>query len=250
MLARKLKSRTRRTSLRIVRALLAWAGQKRLVLADVAAGMEMPRLDERLPPRALSPEEVAEIVESPPKTTLDGRRDRAMLELLYGCGLRRQELVDLDVGDLDFSAGTVLVRGKGGKERLLPVGRPALAAVRAYLRARGNAPGRKAPLFVLHSLGRPLAGRYREWVIYRLFARLSRQFRRRLHPHLLRHCFAVHLLQGGADIRHVQALLGHESPETTAMYLGLVKDDVRKAYDQAVEGILEEAGLDGRAAMQ
>jgi len=160
--------------------------------------------------------------------------------MLYGCGLRREELVRLNVGDVDFDEGRVFVRGKGDKERLLPVNAEALAALSAYLRLRDGGVRPGSPLFARHAADDGVAHRLENTTVNNIFHRLNKRFHRHVHPHLLRHCFAVHLLTNGADLRYVQALLGHESPETTSMYLGLVKEDLKRAYDAAVGSILDE----------
>lgn len=197
----------------------------------------VPRVPDQLPPRPLSREQVVQLLKA-----LTEPRDRAIMEMLYACGLRRAELVGLNVGDLDIEKGMVFVRGKGDKERLLPVHQQAIDAVLRYLTERGGNLSPEAALFVAH----PDKGGERLTV--NGMAMLFKRFRDkkvgglnvRLFPHLLRHTFAVHLLQGGADLRHVQALLGHESPDTTAAYLGLVKDDLKRVYDASIEAILSE----------
>jgi hypothetical protein len=131
--------------------------------------------------------------------------------------------------------------GKGNKDRLLPIHQSALSAVTAYLSTRPPELPRSAPLFVTAAgpglIGKRLNGPNLDGI----FRQINRQFHKHVYPHLLRHTFATHLLLGGADLRHVQALLGHESPDTTSQYLGLVKEDIKKGYDQAIERILTGA---------
>lgn len=174
-----------------------------------------------------------------PKRSVTDKRNRAMLKVLYACGLRRHELLGLNVGDVDFQAGTLFIRGKSGKDRIVPVHDTALEAVTLYLGARPRKPRKCSPLFVSH---RPQDGgkRIKVQTVERVFRQINKRFSKHVHPHLLRHTFAVHLLQNGADIRHVQALLGHESADTTSRYLGLVKDELKRAYDRGIEAIFKD----------
>jgi site-specific recombinase XerD len=241
LMRRKLRGSTRTGRLATVRDFLSWAHENRLLLSDVAAKLEVPKPGKRLPPTPLRPEEMVRLLSLFKPEGRLGKRNRAIMEMLYACGLRRSELLRLNVGDVDFAAGTVFVRGKGGKERLLPVYEAALGAVTEYLAARGKKLPKTAPLFAVHYRKATQGKRMSEADLAHVF----RQVCRHVHPHLLRHTYACHLLQGGADIRYVQALLGHEFPDTTSKYLGLVKEDIKRAYDQAVEGILDperEAG--------
>jgi site-specific recombinase XerD len=247
LIERGLKSMTRLTVMCTVRTFLHWAWDKGLMLSDVAARVELPAKTKQLPPTPLTPVEVVEFLELVKPARASGKRNRAALELLYACGLRRHELLRLTVADVDFIECTVFVRGKGGKERLLPVHDKALKAVRTYLKTRGPKLPKNAALLVMHRRGgKPREARFSTNALYALFRRVNKRFHKHVHPHLLRHCYACHLLQGGADLRHVQALLGHESPDTTAKYLGLVKDDLKRAYDLAAEKIREEADCKGR----
>jgi site-specific recombinase XerD len=147
----------------------------------------------------------------------------------------------LNVGDIDFDERTVFVRGKGRKDRLVPTHETALRSINTYLAARGGRPRKRSPLFLIHGCSEHARKRIDANTFARLFAKVNEKSPKHVHPHLLRHCFAVHLLQGGADLRYVQALLGHESPDTTSRYLGLVKHDLKLAYDRAVERILSDS---------
>ncbi len=234
-----LTAASRLSQMTTLRAFLGWAFDRQLMPVNLAPRVEVPRRPRSLPPRPLSPGQVERLLDLPVGETLQARRERAMLEMLYGCGLRRQELVTLNIGDVDFQHRRLFVRGKGGKERLLPVNERALAAVSGYLHARGGEMDADTPVFVAHRGRHATTRRLGTTAINRSFRRLSRASGKRVYPHLLRHCFAVHLLKNGADLRHVQALLGHESPETTAIYLGLAKQDIKRAYDAAVEALLK-----------
>jgi integrase/recombinase XerD len=174
---------------------------------------------------------MAALLEAPAPGTSDGLRDRAILELLYGAGLRVSELVGLDVDDVDLEVGAVRVLGKGGKEREVPLGRFGTEAVSAYLtRARpalASTRSRGALLLNLRfgtrlarqSVGRIVAA-----------AAVSAGVDKRVTPHTLRHSFATHLLEGGADVRVVQELLGHASVATTQVYTLVTKDHLREVY--------------------
>ena len=149
-------------------------------------------------------------------------------------------MVKLDVGGVDFGGQTVFVRqGKGRKARLLPIHETALKAIASYLETRGRVK-KTEPLFTI--CGRNGKGRKRldDTAIGNLFRWIDKRSGKHIHPHLFLHTFAVHLLQGGADVRYVQALLGHESLETTSRYLGLARDELKRTYDEAVESILGE----------
>ncbi len=159
-------------------------------------------------------------------------RDRALLEVLYGAGARISEAVGLDVDDADIERGVVRLQGKGGKERLVPLGSYACAAVSAYLvRARPllAAKGRGTPALFLNSRGGRLS-RQSAWVVLRQAAEKAGVSAEALSPHTLRHSFATHLLDGGADVRVVQELLGHASVTTTQVYTLVTVDRLREVY--------------------
>jgi integrase/recombinase XerD len=196
---------------------------------DPTVGIVPPNLPRSLP-RPLSVDEVGRLIDAPPAGEAVGLRDRAILELLYGAGLRISELTGLDVDDVELEDGSVRVLGKGGKERDVPVGRYAREAVSAYLtRARpGFATSRSRAALFLNQRG----GRLTRQGISLLLARHVRAagIRRRVTPHTLRHSFATHLLEGGADVRVVQELLGHASVATTQIYTLVTKEHLREVY--------------------
>ena len=223
-----------------VRALYRFLVREKLAPSNPARGLASPRRPKALP-EVLPEEEAAALVEAPARAEPLVLRDRAMLELLYASGLRVSELVGLDRSGLDLSEGLVRVLGKRRKERVVPVGRPAREALRRWLdegrpalaRARGHAPGRGGAaeaLFLNHRGGRltarSVARRLHRWV---LAAGLSRH----VHPHVLRHSFATHLLASGADLRGIQELLGHASLSTTQRYTHLDWKRLAAVYDQA-----------------
>lgn len=202
------------------------------VRSDVAHAVSPPRPARRLP-KALSIDEVSAILDAAGDAgTPRGLRDRAMLELLYSCGARISEVVDLDVDDLDVEHRSVLLRGKGGKERLVPVGRPAIDAIVAY-QVRGRpalAKGRGHALFLNVRGGR--LSRQSAWQIL-VDAGERAGIDKAVSPHTLRHSFATHLLDGGADVRVVQELLGHASVTTTQVYTLVTVNTMREVFATA-----------------
>jgi integrase/recombinase XerD len=212
-----------------VRTFHRFALREGLVTDDSTAGVVRPRLPRALP-HPLTVEEVTAIVEAPGDATPVATRDRAILELLYGAGLRISELVGLDVDDLDLDGAAVRVFGKGSKERLVPIGRMARDAVAAYL-TRGRpalATGRSRAALFLNTRG----GRLTRQSCSRLLDahRTRAGITRVVTPHDLRHSFATHLLEGGADVRVVQELLGHASVATTQVYTLVTTEHLRAAY--------------------
>jgi integrase/recombinase XerD len=218
-----------------VRGLHRFAVREGLVDADPAREVRPPSLPKRLP-KALDIAQVERLlsasgaVEGPL-----GLRDRALMEVLYSTGARISEAVGLAVDDVDRSEGTVLLRGKGGKVRLVPIGRFALEALDAYLvRARPllAAAGRGTPSLFLNARGGPLS-RQSAWTLLRRAAAsagLPVDGPHGVSPHTLRHSYATHLLDGGADIRVVQELLGHASVTTTQVYTLVTVDKLREVY--------------------
>jgi integrase/recombinase XerD len=217
-----------------VRGFHRFAVQDGLAAADPASAVKPPSPAKRLP-KALPLSDVEAILEAAgaPDTVL-ALRDRALLEVLYGTGARISEATGLDVDDLDTVDGTVLLRGKGGKERLVPVGGYALAAVAAYL-TRGRpelvAQGRGGAALFLNSRGGRLS-RQSAWAIL-VKAADRAGVTAAVSPHTLRHSFATHLLDGGADVRVVQELLGHASVTTTQVYTLVTVDNLREVFATA-----------------
>jgi site-specific recombinase XerD len=220
-----------------VRTFYAWAVRAGALADDPAALLTGPAPASRLP-TVLKPDDAARLADAPPPGDPAGLRDRAILELLYGSGLRVSELCGLDVGDLDLHRGMVRVMGKGAKERVVPVGDYAVLAVRAYLsdaRAAflpeaGSPPadrGDRAALF-LNRRKRRLSPRDAYSVVRAYGAAILPG--RALSPHALRHSYATHLLEGGADVRTVQELLGHASLATTQRYTHVSRGRLFDAY--------------------
>jgi integrase/recombinase XerC/integrase/recombinase XerD len=185
----------------------------------------------------LSAREAARLLDGIPVSSPLELRDRAMFEIAYGCGLRAEELVSLSRSDVDHDGEQLRVEGKGRKTRFLPVGEPAMAAVRLYLeRARpalGSAPGNATEALFLSKTGRPLGTsdvrrRLRTWTS-RVGA-IGERGGGAISPHALRHSFATHLLDGGADLRSIQELLGHASVSSTQIYTRVESARLRSAY--------------------
>lgn len=222
----------------VVRVLSALRGLHRFAAAegaaadDPAARVRPPKTPGRLP-KALSLAEVERLLAAIPDGEAAGvadLRDRALVELLYSTGARVSELCDLDVDDLDRADGLVLLRGKGGRERLVPVGRPALAAAEAWL-VRGRPALARAgspPALLLNRLGRRLSRQSAGNALAAIGGRAG--LPGRVSPHALRHSFATHLLEGGADIRTVQELLGHASVTTTQIYTRVTAENLRRVW--------------------
>jgi integrase/recombinase XerD len=217
-----------------VRGLHRFAVRDGIVGADVARAVRPPAPPRRLP-KAISVEDVERLLEAAgfDRTPL-AVRDRALLELLYGTGARISEAVGLDVDDLDVPAAAVTLRGKGGRQRIVPVGSYAVRAVEDYLvRSRPAlvAAGRGTPRLFLNARGGPLS-RQSAWSILRSAAEKA-GLAASVSPHTLRHSFATHLLDGGADVRVVQELLGHASVTTTQIYTLVTIDRLREVYATA-----------------
>ena len=222
------------------RAVVAVRGWHRFLVregaatGDPARAVRPPAPPKRLP-KAISVEDVeALLAAAGADETPRAVRDRALLELLYGCGARISEIVGLDVDELDLDSGTVRLLGKGSKERIVPVGSYARAAVSGYLvRARPGlaAASHGSPALFLNVRGGRLS-RQSAWTVLRAAAERA-GIRKPISPHTLRHSFATHLLDGGADVRVVQELLGHASVTTTQVYTLVTVDRLREVYATA-----------------
>ncbi len=197
--------------------------------------VQTPKIEKHIPV-VLPIEEMTALLDVPFADDVYGRRDRAMIELLYSSGIRVNELAGLDVDDIDVRQGLIKVRGKGKKERIVPVGEPALAAFAAYMNKRAvlltKALTRSDgyPVFLGHTGGR-LTTRSIGRIIDK-YIRIA-GVRKKISPHTLRHTFATHLMEGGADLRVIQELLGHESLSTTQRYTSISAQRLMDVYDQA-----------------
>jgi integrase/recombinase XerD len=203
-----------------------------LIGDDPTAALTAPRRAKKLP-QVLNYPEVQKLLAAPRGDEPTALRDRALLETMYGCGLRASETIGLEVADVDLREGFLRARGKGGKERLVPVGRQAIAAIGAYLRgARPKLVGeRHEPRLFLNFRGGPLSRQG----LYKIVQRNARAagLGGRMSPHTLRHSFATHLLAGGCDLRAVQEMLGHADISTTQMYTHLSGERLKDVYFKA-----------------
>jgi integrase/recombinase XerC len=190
-----------------------------------------PKLEKRLP-KYLHESEINRSIRMIDSGSDAGIRDRAILELFYGTGMRLSELVGLDIGDIDFSGGTVRVLGKGGKQRIMPIGRTATKVLRGYLEVRGRfSPAAQDKALFLNTHGERISARGVQFLVRKALAEGSEK--KRLSPHMLRHSFATHLLDHGADLQAVKELLGHASLSTTQTYTHLTRDRIKQVYRQA-----------------
>ncbi len=213
LMDRRIASATIVRMLVALRALHRFLVNEGLSTCDPTEDFESYRLWKKLPD-ILNIEEVGRLLRAPDLQSRHGLRDRAMLELLYATGLRVTELVEITPERINWKEGYLLVKGKGNKERLVPIGSTALAVTRRYLRERG-AGDEKQPLFL--SWGRKGFTRVGFWKMIRRYARRA-GITKSISPHTLRHSFATHLLAGGADLRVVQEMLGHADINTTQIY--------------------------------
>jgi integrase/recombinase XerD len=206
--------------------------REEVIAHDPTADLRAPRKDQRLP-NVLSRDEIGRLLAAPRGTAPAALRDRALLELMYACGLRASEAIDLKVGDIDLAAGVLRATGKGSKERLVPVGREAIDAVRIYLE-RGRPKlvglGLESCLFVnQRGTGLTRQGLYK---IVQRYARAA-GLDGKMSPHTLRHTFATHLLAGGCDLRSLQEMLGHADIATTQIYTHLSAERLKDVYFSA-----------------
>lgn len=231
---RKLDSRTVARALVSVRNLFRFALSEEVLGVDPTLNLETPKFRKSLP-SYLRLEEVDRLLAQPDLSTPYGLRDKALIELLYSTGLRVSELTQLRVSDLDTRMGCLRCVGKGDKERLVPVGRQAVAAVQRYLQEarpvllRGRRPNTQpvASLFI-----NCYGGRISRIGVWRILSQHGRRagIRAQLSPHKLRHSFATHLLEGGADLRSVQMMLGHADISTTQIYTHVLEERLKQVY--------------------
>jgi integrase/recombinase XerD len=229
----KLDSRSVARYLVSLRGLYKFAMMEEMVQTDPTENLESPKVRSSLP-TYLRVEEIDKLLQAPDLATPLGLRDRAMLEVLYSTGLRVSELLNLRISDIDMRIGCVRCIGKGDKERLVPIGRKAIEAVEQYLAqarpkfARPASPPPHNQSLFLTSIGRRLS-RVGIWkILHDYGVRLG--LRGRLTPHKLRHSFATHLLEGGADLRSVQLMLGHADISTTQIYTHVVEERLKQIY--------------------
>jgi integrase/recombinase XerD len=226
---RRLDSRSVARHLVTIRHFFRFSLLEGFIKEDPAATIESPKFRQSLP-YFLSVEEVERLLAQPDTSSAIGLRDKAIIELMYSTGIRVSELAGIRVGDLQLDAGCLRCIGKGNKERLVPVGKKALAVVEAYMKKsrpellKDNA---SANLF-LNQRGRPMD----RVMIWKMMGRYGRKaaLRKPLKPHTLRHSFATHLLDRGADLRSVQMMLGHSDISTTQIYTHVVEERLKQVY--------------------
>lgn len=200
--------------------------------SDPTVHLEMPQMDKKLP-NILSIEEIDALLNSPDTSKASGLRDRAMLELLYASGMRVSECINLDMEDVHLTMGFVRCIGKGGKERIIPLGRAALEANRQYIesgRLTLRNPSEKTDALFINQRGKRLT-RQGFWKLLKQHAQKA-GIQKELTPHTLRHSFATHLIENGADLRAVQEMLGHADISTTQIYTHVSKTRLKDVYSQ------------------
>ena len=212
-----------------IRSFYRYLQREEIISTNPVATASSPKLDKRLP-SFLTINEVERLLEAPDSSKPQGQRDRALMELLYASGLRVSELVSLNLEQINLDSGEIRVRGKGDKERMVLMGKPAARALSDYLsQGRPKLLGKKgSSALLLNPDGGRLSGR-RVQTILGKYANIA-GIDRRVHPHMLRHTFATHLLDGGADLRVVQELLGHASLSSTQIYTHVTQSQARKVY--------------------
>lgn len=228
--------RSRRTQSRYLASIKSWFRyllREKRITSDPTSIMESPKGEKKLPD-VLSVEEVEGLLEMPDMTKDLGIRDRAMLEILYGAGLRISELLGLHLEDINLELGFIRCIGKGSKERIIPIGEIALEALEGYLdssRSRLLKPGSRSKILFLNQRGGGMS-RQGFFKILKAYGRKA-GINKHLSPHTLRHSFATHLLENGADLRSVQEMLGHADISTTEIYTHLSIRHIKKVYDKA-----------------
>ncbi len=211
-----------------VRGLYAYLLRESFCRHDPAAGIRPPKGPRKLP-KVLDVDRAQQLLDSPVADDFSACRDHAILELLYSSGLRLSELVGLNLTDIDLAQGLVLVLGKGNKQRMLPVGSKAIAAIEHWLTVREQVPPQEPALFI-GVRGRRMSP---QLVRERVRQAGARDLGQHLHPHMLRHSFASHMLESSHDLRAVQELLGHADISTTQIYTHLDFQHLAQVYDQA-----------------
>lgn len=217
-----------------IRSFCKFLCRENLLKQNPAKVVKLPKVPKKIP-NHLTIEDCVRLIECPDLSTPLGKRDRAMLELLYACGVRVSELTGLNLNDVNFGEELILVRGKGRKERLVPFGRPCHEALQSYLQVRSSLgsfdEADPKPSLFLNHLGIRITTRSVARIVEK-YARLS-GLSHKISPHGIRHSFATHLLNSGADLRSIQELLGHKSLSTTQRYTHLSIGHLMEQYDKA-----------------
>ncbi len=224
--AKDLKPRSVARKLSSLRSFFKYLQREGVIEKNPAALLQTPKLDKTLP-HFMTEQDAVRLMEAPAGDTLSDRRDKAIVETLYSAGIRVSELVGMSVTDVDLISNVIKVFGKGKKERIVPMGEKACAALTDYLAARGS----EAKAIFLNKSGGRLTARSVRNIINKHITRQS--VAQKVHPHMLRHSFATHMLDHGADLRCVQELLGHVNLSTTQIYTHLTTDRLRQVYAKA-----------------
>lgn len=224
--AKDLKPRSVARKLSSLRSFFKYLQREGVIEKNPAALLQTPKLDKTLP-HFMTEQDAVRLMEAPAGDTLSDRRDKAIVETLYSAGIRVSELVGMSVTDVDLISNVIKVFGKGKKERIVPMGEKACAALTDYLAARGA----EAKAVFLNKSGGRLTARSVRNIINKHITRQS--VAQKVHPHMLRHSFATHMLDHGADLRCVQELLGHVNLSTTQIYTHLTTDRLRQVYAKA-----------------
>jgi len=212
--------------LAVLRTFFKFLCRKEILQINPVQRVASPKLGRRLPD-FLYLEQMEALLKASDCTTLLGSRDQVIIELLYGSGLRVSELVGLDVENLDLESGLTRVLGKGSKERVVPITNHAIQAIKGYLGIRKD----NTKILLLNYQGTRLSARSVRRILDKMVAKLS--LVQHVSPHMLRHSFATHMLDGGADLRSVQELLGHQKLSSTQIYTHLTRERLKTVYDQA-----------------
>ncbi|MEA1939531.1 MAG: tyrosine recombinase XerC, partial [Candidatus Caldatribacteriota bacterium] len=232
----KYSKRSTARKISVVRSFFKFLLKERIIDINPTLNLVIPKIDKKLP-YFLYIQEVNKLIEAPIKNKPQGIRDKVILEILYGTGMRVSELVNLNVGDIDLYEKIVKVFGKGSKERILPLGNPSLKKIQNYLAIRNTF--LKKTNYVLRNNKALLLNRFGGRLTARSIRRIIDKYmkisglNKKISPHVLRHSFATHLLGGGADLRSVQELLGHESLSTTQIYTHITKERLKKIYQKS-----------------
>lgn len=223
---RQLRPKTLARKLSSLRSFFKFLQRENLLVNNPAVLLMSPKMEKKLP-HFLTEEEMTRFIEAPSLEEESGKRDRAILEILYSTGIRVSELAGLNTGDVDLIGNIVKVAGKGRKERLVPLGDKASGALKDYLDSRRQ----KTEILFLNRGGSRLSDRSVRNIVNKYIVRTGLSYK--ISPHTLRHTFATHLLNRGADLRSVQELLGHVSLSTTQIYTHVTTDRLKKVYDRA-----------------
>lgn len=226
-----LGTRSRARHLVSIRGLYRFGVQEKYLKSDPSKLVDLPKLSMKLPD-VLSVDEIAQLLDAPETDKPIGMRDAAMLELLYAAGLRVSELVNLKLQDINLEAGFVRVFGKGSRERVVPIGLPAKTKIETYIEyARKTAlKNQPSPYLFIARAGKPIT-RQGFWKLLRRYAAKA-QIHKKISPHSLRHSFATHLLEGGADLRAVQVMLGHVDISTTQIYTHVTRKHLKDLHQK------------------